>query len=125
MGESNFPSMKLAIKQTLGEVYKHAQELSRILSILSIFEEYLELQALVEKGRVRIKFVDRPRTKYFVYPSLIGTTVEIADSTVPIPPHIDLSDKNGSFEYATVPSVIIGGNGTYCIPLLHLHSQKL
>jgi len=98
-----------SIGQVLSTIYNYMHELSRTLSILSTSED-LELQAPVEKGWVKIKFVDKPRAKCFVHPSYPRTIVEVANSTVPIPPHINLGIEDGSFGYAAVPSVIIEGD---------------
>jgi len=124
MSASNFPSINhQMLKQMLDEVYKHMHEINRMLSILSISED-LELQAPVEKGWVKIEFVDRPKVKYFVYPSPLETTVEVADSTVPIPPYIDLTVENGSFEYVKVPSIIIKGDEYELHPITALALAK-
>jgi len=123
MGASDPPSMKQAIKQVLDVVYRHVQELSGILSILDMCKD-LELPAPVEKGWVRIEFIDGPRTKYFIYPSLLKTTVEVADSTVPIPPYIDLRVENRLFKHALVPSIIIKGYQYVLRPIIALALSK-
>jgi len=118
--------MKISIppstRQVLDAIYNYMHEFSKMLSMLSISED-LELQAPVEEGWVRIKFADRPRTKYFVYPSL-KAIVEIADSTVPIPPYIDLNVKGKSFEYAAVPSIIVEGEQYELNPIVALALAK-
>jgi len=117
-------SIPPSVRQELSTIYNYMHELSRTLSILSTSED-LELQAPVEKGWVKIKFVDRPRAKYFVHPSYPRTIVEVANSTVPTPPHIDLGVEDGSFGYAAVPSVIIEGDQYTQDPITALALAKI
>jgi len=117
-------SIPPSVRQELSTIYNYMHELSRALSILSITGD-LELQAPVEKGWVKIKFVDRPRVKYFVYPSFFRTVVEVANSTVPTPPYIDLGVEGGSFKYAAVPSVITEGDQYALNPVVALALAKI
>jgi len=106
MSASDFQSIKQPLKQMLNEVYKHAQEISRTLSILAISKN-LKLQAPVEEGWVKIKFAERPITKYYVCPSYFETVVVVSDTTVAIPPYIDLIVENGIFKDVIVPLATI------------------